>query len=178
MKLWFVCYKGCIFMIRVLHVLGGLNRGGAETMVINLYRAIDKTKVQFDFIIHTDKQQDYLDEVKALGARVFCFPRFTGKNLTTVLKNWDSFFCKHPEYKILHSHVRSYASLYIPIAKKYGIKTIVHSHSTSNGNNIFSKIKNILQYPLRYQSDFLFACSQNSGEWLFGKKFARSENFT
>ena len=44
--------------MRVLHVLGGLNRGGAETFVLNLYRAIDRDKIQFDFIIHTDKRQD------------------------------------------------------------------------------------------------------------------------
>ena len=50
-------------MIRVLHVLGGLERGGAESMVMNLYRAIDRTLVQFDFIIHTDKHQAYYDEI-------------------------------------------------------------------------------------------------------------------
>ncbi len=165
-------------MIRVLHVLGGLNRGGAETMVINLYRAIDKTKVQFDFIIHTDKPQDYLDEVKSMGARVFCFPKFRGINIKAVLKNWDRFFAEHPEYKILHSHVRSYASLYIPIAKKHGVKTIVHSHSTSNGSSFSSIVKKALQYPLRYQADYLFGCSTNSGEWLFGKKFVSSDKFS
>ena len=41
--------------IRVLHVLGRLNRGGSETMVMNIYRNIDRSKVQFDFIIHTDE---------------------------------------------------------------------------------------------------------------------------
>lgn len=165
-------------MIRVLHVLGGLNRGGAETMVMNLYRAIDKTKIQFDFILHTDKPQDYLDEVKSMGARVFCFPRFKGKNICAIKKIWHQFFKEHPEYKILHSHVRSYASLYLPIAKKYGLKTIVHSHSTSNGSTIISAVKKIMQYPLRYQADYLFGCSKNSGEWLFGKRYASSNKFS
>lgn len=165
-------------MIRVLHVLGGLNRGGAETMVMNLYRAVDKTKVQFDFIIHTDKNQDYLEEVKSMGARVFCFPRFKGSNLCKVIKNWDNFFKQHPEYKILHSHVRSYASLYLPIAKKYGLKTIIHSHSTSNGSSFASVVKKFMQFPLRYQADYLFGCSKISGEWLFGKKFTSSDKFS
>ena len=164
-------------MIRVLHVLGGLNRGGAETMVVNLYRAIDKTKVQFDFIIHTSRPQDYLEEVKSMGARVFCFPSFHGKNIKQVLNNWNKFFKEHPEYKILHSHVRSYASVYLPIAKKYGVKTIIHSHSTSNGTSRSAKIKTLMQFPLRYQADYLFGCSQNSGDWLYGKKMSHSDKF-
>ena len=54
-------------MIRILHVLGGLDRGGAETMVMNLYRAFDKTKVQFDFITHTNHRQAYTEEIEKLG---------------------------------------------------------------------------------------------------------------
>lgn len=164
-------------MIRVLHVLGGLNRGGAETMVVNLYRAIDKTKFQFDFIIHTTSPQDYLEEVQSMGARVFCFPSFHGRNIKQVMKNWDNFFKEHPEYKIIHSHVRSYASIYLPIAKKHGLKTIIHSHSTSNGTSKSAKIKTLMQYPLRYQADYLFGCSQIAGDWLYGKKKAHSNKF-
>ena len=56
--------------IRILHVLGGLNRGGAETMVMNLYKNLDRSKIQFDFIIHTDKEKEYEDEIKKLGGRI------------------------------------------------------------------------------------------------------------
>lgn len=104
-------------------------------------------------------------------------PTFTGKNVSQVKKAWNEFFINHPEYKILHSHVRSYASLYLPIAKKYGLKTIIHSHSTSNGKGISAVIKRIMQRPLRYQADYLFACSQISGEWLFGKKAIMKSNY-
>lgn len=34
---------------RVLHVTGGMNRGGAEAMIMNIYRGIDKEYMQFDF---------------------------------------------------------------------------------------------------------------------------------
>ncbi len=164
-------------MIRILHVLGALNRGGAETMVMNLYRAIDRTKIQFDFIIHTTARCDYTDEIQNLGGKIYSIPKYTGKNHFQYIKAWNRFFAKHPEYKILHSHVRSTASLYLPIAKKYGLKTIIHSHSTSNGKGISSVVKKVLQYPLRFQADYFFACSKESGQWLFGNKVTEKKQF-
>ncbi|MBQ3778372.1 MAG: hypothetical protein II835_09925, partial [Fibrobacter sp.] len=73
-------------MIRILHVLGGLERGGAESMVMNLYRAIDRTQVQFDFIIHTEKHQAYYDEIIGLGGKIYSFPAFRGSNVFTLRK--------------------------------------------------------------------------------------------
>ena len=163
--------------MRVLHVLGGLNRGGAETFVLNLYRAIDRDKIQFDFIIHTDKRQDYSEEIESLGGKIYVFPKFNGKNYFKVKKCWNEFFACHTEYKVLHSHVRSYASIYIPIAKKHGLKTIIHSHSTNDGGGISGAIKRLMEFPLRYQADYLFACSHEAGEWLYGKKACRKSNF-
>lgn len=164
-------------MIRILHVLGGLERGGAETMVMNLYRNIDHEKIQFDFIIHTKEKQAYYQEILDMGGRIYHFPAFNGKNMFYLKRKWTQFFIKHPEYKILHSHVRSYASLYIPIAKKYGLKTIIHSHSTSNGKGASAIIKKILQFPLRYQADYLMACSNEAGQWLYGKRACKSKNY-
>lgn len=164
-------------MIRVLHVLGGLARGGAETMVMNLYRAVDRSKIQFDFIIHTDKRQDYYDEIIALGGRIYTIPKFDGKNIFKLRSIWKRFFKEHPEYKILHSHVRSYASIYIPIAKKYGVKTIIHSHSTNEGKGLNRLIKRIMEFPLRYQADYLMACSNEAGKWLYGAKACQKSNY-
>ena len=164
-------------MIRVLHVLGGLERGGAETMVMNLYRAIDRTQIQFDFIIHTNEHQAYYDEICSLGGKIYSFPKYNGRNHLFMKKKWGEFFLNHPEYRILHSHVRSYASLYIPIAKKHGLKTIIHSHSTSNGRGVKSIVKKLMQYPLRNQADFFMGCSKEAGKWLFGNKIVNNNNF-
>lgn len=164
-------------MIRVLHVLGGLNLGGAETMVMNLYRAMDRTQIQFDFIIHLQGKQAYEEEVLSYGGKIYRFPAFTGKNILEERKRWKQFFSEHKEYKILHSHVRSYASIYLPIAKKSGLTTIIHSHNTSNGKGITSMAKHIMQLPLRYQADYLFACSNIAGKWLFGKNVDKKSNY-
>ena len=63
------------------------------------------------------------------------------------------------------------------VAKKRGLKTIVHSHSTSNGSGFASLVKKVMQFPLRHQADYLFACSKEAGEWLFGKKAVKKDNF-
>jgi glycosyltransferase involved in cell wall biosynthesis len=157
-------------------MIGALEMGGSQALVMNLYRHIDREKIQFDFILDHPDRDDYVDEVKALGGRIYTMPGFHG-NVHQVRRAWDEFFTNHPEYKVLHSHVRSYASLYLPIAKRHGVKTIIHSHSTSNGKGFSSLVKMALQYPLRYQADVLMGCSKESGEWLFGKKATAGDRF-
>ncbi|OZQ61776.1 glycosyl transferase family 1 [Paenibacillus sp. VTT E-133280] len=162
--------------LRILHVLGGLNRGGAETMVMNLYRNIDRSKIQFDFVVHTTNKCDYDDEIRELGGKIYRMPRYNGKNHLDYKREWNVFFFRHPEIRIVHGHMRSTASIYLKIAKSFGARTIAHSHSTSNGVGISALVKNIMQYPIRYNSDYLFSCSQKAGEWLFGKYHFKKKN--
>ena len=164
-------------MIRVLHVVGGMNMGGVQSFIMNYYRNIDRENVQFDFIVHTKEKCYFDDEIQKLGGRIFHFPRFNGRNLLEMIRVWNNFFSSNPEYKILHSHIRSYASLYLPIARKHGLKTIIHSHSTSNGKGILSYAKKIMQFPLRYQADYFIGCSKEAGEWLFGKNTLKNKKY-
>lgn len=163
--------------VRVLHVVGAMGIGGAETMVMNLYRQIDRQRVQFDFVVHTDRAGAYDGEIKSLGGRIYSCPRYRGANHLSYINWWKTFLKGHTEYKILHSHIRSTASLYLPIAKRHGLTTIIHCHNTSNGKGIRAAFKDMLQLPLRRQADYLFACSKEAGEWLFGKKAVESERF-
>lgn len=146
-------------------------------MIMNLYRNIDRTRLQFDFIIDHTEDCTYGAEIEALGGKIYVLPTFKLKNLLIYKKAWKDFFRQHPEYEIIHGHVRSTASIYLGIAKKYGLVTIAHSHSTSSGYGIQALIKNFLQYFIRYKADFLLACSKGSGEWLYGKKACNRDNF-
>jgi len=164
--------------IRVLQVLAQMNRGGAETMVMNLYRNIDRNKVQFDFITHTENRCDFDSEIESLGGYIYHVPKYTGINHFKYKKAWHDFFKQHPEYKIIHGHVRSTASIYLNIAKKFGLVTIAHSHSiASRGNGVEQFVKNIAQYSIRYKADYFFACSDEAGKWLFGKKAVKSNRY-
>ena len=164
--------------VRVLHMIAVLEMGGSQSMVMNIYRAIDRNKLQFDFIVdHPDRSSELRKEIESLGGRVYSFPTFKGTNIAQIRKAWDRFFTDHAEYKILHTHSRSYASVYLPIAKKHGLVTISHAHNTSNGKGMVAFIKNAMQYPIRYQADYMFACSEEAGRWLFGEKAVHSDRF-
>ena len=164
--------------IRILHVTAGMNRGGSETLMMNLYRNIDKTKVQFDFILHTQGECIFNEEIRKLGGRIYSVPRYKGFNHFKYKKAWNIIFKLHPEYKIIHAHVRSTASIFLRIAKRFGLKTISHSHSTSSrGNRLERIVKKIIQFPIKHIAEYFFACSESAGKWLFGNKILKQSNF-
>lgn len=163
--------------IRVLHVFAEMNRGGAETMIMELYRYIDKSEFQFDFVVHTQDKCAYDDEIKKMGGNIYSVPKYNGKNHFHYKKAWNNFFNSHFDYDIVHGHVRSTASVYLKIAKKYKIKTVAHSHNTSSGFGISSFVKNVLQYQIRNTSDYFLACSISAGKWLFGTKIIEGDHF-
>ncbi len=164
-------------MIRVLQMIGSLEAGGSQALIMELYRHIDRSKLQFDFVVDHPENQHYAAEIRALGGIIYELPCFTGRNVHMIRDAWRTFLTLHPEYTVLHSHIRSYASLYLPIAKQCGVTTIIHSHSTSNGKGFSGVVKAILQYPIRFQADYFLACSQQAGQWLFGKRVTRKPEY-
>ena len=118
-------------VIRILHVIGVMNRGGAESMIMNLYREIDKTKVQFDFVEHSNERAVFDDEIEKFGGRIYRCPKFVGKNYFAYKKWWDEFFENEgKDYQIIHGHIGSTAAIYLKCAKKKEKYTIAHSHNT------------------------------------------------
>lgn len=144
---------------------------------MNIYNNIDREKVQFDFVVTPEERKDLYSQVEHMGGRFFVCPKYIGKNHFAYCKWWNDFFVEHPEYHVIHGHVRSTASIYLKIAKKHGLVTIAHSHSTSNGSGISAVVKDIMQLPIRYQADYLFACSDKAGKWLYGEKSTMQSNY-
>lgn len=164
-------------MIRILHVFGKLNRGGAETMIMNLYRNVDHTQIQFDFVVHTEEIGDYESEILEYGGIIHRVPSYNGKNHLQYVSTWNKLFNNFSEYNIVHGHVRSTASIYLYISKQRGLITISHSHSTTSGSGMIANIKNIMQLPIRYIADYMVAPSEEAAIWLFGKKVLKKPNF-
>lgn len=158
-------------MIRILHVIGIMNRGGAESMIMNLYRNIDRKKVQFDFVENTYEKGIYENEIISLGGRIFHCPKFNG-NVFLYMKWWNEFFDKHKnEYTFVHGHIGSTAAMYLASAKKHGIKTIAHSHNTYTKSISFSQLRyRVFSYPTRFISDYFFACGEEAGISRYGKR--------
>lgn len=164
--------------MRILHVIGIMNRGGAETLLMNLYRNIDRERIQFDFAVHSSQTGVYDDEIRAMGGKIIYFPHYNGRNHLIYKKKWQLFLQNHPEYLIIHGHLRSTAAIYLNIAKRYGRIAIAHSHSTSSrGNRLNKFVKYLIQVPIRRIADYFFACSMQAGIWLFGQKVCAGNRF-
>lgn len=163
--------------IRILHVLGYFDHGGTESLVMNVFREMDRSKIMFDFVVHSQEEGYFEEEVLAMGSKIHRVPKYKGHNHLAYKKSWNDLFDKHPEYSIVHGHVRSTASIYLKIAKQHGLKTIAHSHSVSSGAGLSGMIKNLMQRKIVDNADELLACSLFAGEWLFGTDSVLESNF-
>jgi hypothetical protein len=106
-----------------------MGRGGLETMIMNYYRHIDRTKVQFDFLVHRDFEADYDSEIESLGGKIYRVSRLIpwSRSYKNELKR---FFKEHPEYKIVHVHQDCLSSVALKCAKESGVSArIAHSHN-------------------------------------------------
>ena len=155
--------------IRILHCVAGIGRGGYETYIMNLYRNIDRTKVQFDFLYSFGGV--YRKEIEALGGRIYKIPFITEKGPFVYTNAVRKFFKEHPEYKIVHSHMDKFSGLIMREAKRAGVPVrISHSHSVANaGLLIYQIVKNFYGIMIKPNCTHRFACSKEAGEWLFGK---------
>ena len=153
--------------IRILRVVGKMDRGGLETVIMSVYRIIDRQRIQFDFAVHTSQSGAYDDEILRLGGRIFHVPPYRVGNHLAYRSFWKDFFGRHGEYRIVHGHVRSTARIYLGIARRHGAATIAHSHNTSSGWGLAACAKWALQAGLSNSADLLLACSVSAGKWLF-----------
>ncbi len=155
--------------IRVLHVLGTTNLGGAESRIMDLYRHIDREKIQFDFLIHTTKEGFFDREIKRLGGKIYRLPSFRVYNYFAYKKACRDFFAEHGEFEVVQGHMTSTASIYLPIAKKEGIPmTIAHARSAGVDKGIKGWITKLLRKNLYRKCDYMFACSDLAARAVFG----------
>ena len=155
--------------IRIAQIIGKWLGGGVESVVMNYYRHIDRSKIQFDFICDEDSTNIPYDEINSLGGKVILIPPYQKvikyhNELKKVLKDGN--------YKIVHSHINTLSVFSLFAAKSAAVPIrIAHSHSTTNKKE---KKKNLLKQVLRpfskvFATDYM-CCSELAGRWLFGDK--------
>jgi len=155
--------------IRVAHIIGKWLGGGVEAVVMNYYRHIDRSKIQFDFLCDEDSTNIPYEEIEQLGGRVILIPPY--QKVFKYQKELIRIF-KENNYKIVHSHINTLSIFPLRAAKKAGVKVrIAHSHSTTNKKEWK---KNLLKQVLRpfskvYATNYM-CCSELAGRWLFGDK--------
>ncbi len=157
--------------IRVLMVNYKMHCAGIESFIMNMYRNIDRSKVQFDFLVHYTERQIYDDEIESLGGRIYRLSIREDNNFIKYFKDLKKFFKEHPEYKIVHGHMESFGLFYLRAAKKAGVPVrIAHSHNDKVDPSLKGAVKNILNKPFKYYATDYMACSKESAEYLFGDR--------
>lgn len=157
--------------IRILQIVPSMRAAGIENFIMNLYRHIDRKKVQFDFVVHTKKREIYDDEIECLGGKIYRLTYKDDKNFLKYAKDLKRFFREHPEYKIIHGNMQSMMPVYLRIAKKSGVPVrIAHAHNSSYEKSVKGFILHILSRFAKYEATDRFACSKEAAQYLFGNR--------
>lgn len=162
--------------VRILNLFTVMNRGGAETMVMNYYRNVDRTKVQFDFMVHRQERGAYDDEIEALGGRIYRMPPVQPGHFKEYKAKIKEFFDEHGEYSVIHSHMSELGYFVFREAKKRGVGgTVCHAHNAPHfkDETMIEKAKDLVRAyfknRIRKYTDHKFICGLEAGDWLFGK---------
>ena len=157
--------------IRVLNMFTIMDRGGAETMVMNYYRHIDQTKVQFDFLVHREQRGAYDDEIEALGGRIYRMCPIYPQNFARYKRDLRTFFQAHPEYKIIHSHMSELGYFAFREAERQGVPVrICHAHNAPHGFDMKMVMRTYFKKRMMPHLTHLFMCGVESGKWLYGSQ--------
>lgn len=157
--------------LRVLVLDTVMDRGGAETMMMNYLRHFDRSKVTYDFLVNRDYNAAYEDEIEALGGRIYrmcpMYPQYFGR----YKREFRNFLEQHTEYRIIHSNLeeRSYFPLRIAAEKGIPIR-IAHAHNRPVGFNLKSIFREYFRMRLPKYVTHMFACGTEAGDWLYGEK--------
>ena len=165
--------------VRVLQVLGGTSLGGAESRVMDSYRHLDRSRIQFDFCVHSQEEGFFDKEIESLGGHIYRVPRFQVVNWLAYRKAWKDLFREHPGYVAVHGHMTSTASIYLPIAKAAGVPlTIAHARSAGVDPGLKGAMTRFLRRNLGKKADVCLTCSRFAGEAVFGKKMVEAGRVT
>lgn len=165
-------------MIRVLHVVTIMNRNGLENRIMDIYRNIDRNKVQFDFLVQRKEKGMFDDEIKRLGGKIFYFQKPSPVKFISYINGLNKFFKKNNDYKIVHSHINTFSTWILMVAKRNDIPIrIAHSRTWGMEKSWKSLFKIVSKLFINIPTTHKFACSKQAGEWLFGKKGIEKPNY-
>lgn len=159
--------------IIVAQIMGKMNGGGVEAVIMNYYRHIDRTKVQFDFICDEDSTNIPYEEIEKLGGHVILCPPY--QKIHKYMKFLENLF-REKKYRIVHSNINTLSVFPLKAAKKAGVPIrIAHAHATTNKKELIRNlIKQILKHFSRKNANVFMCCSENAGRFQFGDKYYKS----
>ncbi len=156
-------------MIRVLHFVSTPSIGsGVMSVIMNYYRHMDRSRIQFDFLCFIPCEDSYEKEINELGGRVF-FVSKPGSSLKSIKELQDFFVSHKGEYQWFHNHEVYLSFLLKPLTRKGQIeKFVIHSHATRYSDRRLAAIRNwVLCMPIKHMNCVRFACSAAAGNFLY-----------
>ncbi|MGG7078776.1 glycosyltransferase family 1 protein [Clostridium sardiniense] len=164
---------------KVLHIVGGMDIGGTETMLMNLYRTVN-TRIQFDFISYYEKEGYYDKEIRELGGQVISIDSSSKVGMIKSIKNLCKVIKENGPYDAVHAHTLFNCGVAMIAAKVSGVNIRV-SHAHTNLDSSSNIIKKIYMWCMRktinlFSTDCI-ACSESAGKYLFGEDIFSSEKY-
>ena len=155
-------------MKKVLHIVGKMHRAGMETLIMNIYRNIDRNELQFDFCVHNPEEGNYDLEIKNLGGKIFYMPKVEIANYFQLKNSVKQFLKLHNDYEAIHVHFSCVGFLYFKYGKINGINNLIyHAHNSGREKGIRANIRYIMeQYSIK-KANIFFACSDLAGQYNF-----------
>lgn len=163
--------------MKILHVIGGMDRGGAESYIMNSLRNIDREKYQCDiltFLAPRDgKKYVYEDELKTLGVKIIQIEDNRFKKPIKFIKDVEKVL-REGGYDVIHSHIDFMSAITLRAARNAGVKKrISHSHNTNNSNlkkPLLKACSNVFRRQINREATMRLACGEDAGRFLYGAK--------
>lgn len=165
-------------MIRVLHIVSCMNRAGQETFIMNVYRNIDRSKVQFSFLCYSHDKGDYDDEIYTLGGKIYYLPTINNtnplsfmRNKCKALKEW--YIANRNVFNTVHIHTYHSSDVLVNLeaCRQANVRNvIIHSHNTCGPHIIYHKI---CRYLCGFYKFKKFACGIEAAKWLYGSDYEK-----
>lgn len=166
-------------MIRILHSVSNMDRAGIETMLMNYYRHIDRTKVQFDFLCNKKKKGAYDEEILQMGGKIYRTPGLNPIKFPLYIKYMKNLFKNHPEYKIIHAHNGALGVYALNGAKRSKVPVrIFHAHGASITKDLKLPLKLFCKSRLPYNCNLNFSCGEMAARCYFGNKVVDNGDYT
>lgn len=164
--------------IKILHIINGMGSGGAEKVIMNWYRNINREKYQFDFLIRSN-QIFYKEEIVHKGGCIYQVAPFPRAAIKNIIETYRFLKENRKVYSVIHVHSNSLVYI-IPlvIARFIGIKKrIIHIHSTKASGKLATLIHCVNKKIIKFLATDMVACSHEAGVFAFGNdKFVELKN--
>ena len=165
-------------MLRVLHSVSNMARAGIETMLMNYYREIDRSRIQFDFLANKPVPGEYDGEIRDMGGRVFVSPGLNPLHFPRYRRFVADLLQSNPEIRIVHAHNEAMGYYALKSAKDAGVRVrIAHAHNTQIIRDYKYPLKLVCKKLLPGSATDYWSCGRDAGIYYYGEKRWNSSGF-